>query len=117
MSEETLPTEKRVRVNHHYPESIDTKVANHFIIQHNLEGFTLSFFEIRQPILLDGTKEERLAQLNELTEVDAKCVASLAITPSNMYEFMNAIQENFRNFERRASAFSDLDESEDNESE
>ncbi len=66
MSEETKVGRKRVRVNHTYPESVETKVANHFVIQHDEESFTLSFFEIRQPIILGDTTTEIAAQVDDL---------------------------------------------------
>jgi len=117
MSEESRIPTKRVSVNHVYPESLETKVPNHFVIQHDEETFTLSFFEIRQPIILEGNNSEKLAQLEALTEVDAKCVARLVLTPSRMYNFIAAVQENFEKFESKTSFFDDAEESKNNESE
>lgn len=117
MAEEKRIASKRVTVNHVYPESVETKIPNHFVIQHDEETFTLSFFEIRQPIILEGTNAEKVAQLDALTEVDAKCVARLVLTPARMYNFVAAVQENFERFESRASIFDDAGELEDNESE
>ncbi|GEM_PF-532495 len=117
MSEENKITSKRVSINHVYPESVETKVPNHFVIQHDEETFTLSFFEIRQPIIIDGTNAEKLAQLDALTEVDAKCVARLILTPNRMYNFIESMQENFKRFETKTSLFDDAGESENNESE
>ena len=117
MSEETKIPSKRVRVKHKYPESIETKVSNHFVIQHDQESFTLSFFEIRQPIILGETEEEKIEQLDAITEVEARCLVRLLLTPSNMYELTKALQENFQDFENKVSIFDEASESENNESE
>lgn len=112
MTKEKRITSKRVTVNHVYPESLETKVPNHFVIQHDDETFTLSFFEIRQPMILGETDEEKQEQIEALVEVEAKCVARLVLTPTRMYNFIAAAQENFERFESKTSIFDDTSESE-----
>lgn len=86
---------KFVAINHVFPAGHRSAFANHFVIQQNQAGeFKLSFFELDEPLILARTPEERQEKLDELTSVNAVCVATVVMTKARMAQVLKAIAEN-----------------------
>ena len=58
-----------------FPEGTTTRYAENMMVQWAEHVCFVSFFEVRPPIILEDTPEERA----KLTSVTAECVARLAI--------------------------------------
>ena len=54
-------------------KSLRSEHATHLIIQSHGSEFTLLFFELQPPFTI-GTPEEQAAQMEQLPNVEAKCV-------------------------------------------
>lgn len=74
------------------PDSIRTDHATHLVVQQQGSEFMLLFFELQGPVL-SGTLEEQLAAYNELTSVEAKCVAKLVMSAENVALATNSLIE------------------------
>lgn len=83
-----------LKINYVYPAEHHSGFANHFVVRQSAQGeFRLSFFEMREPIIL-GSKEERETKLAEFGQIDAFCVAEVVITKPRMVQVLAALIEN-----------------------
>ncbi len=81
------------------PVELPTMFATNLIVQRTAETFTISFFEIRPPILL-GTPEQNQSTLSELKEVVAHCVVRVVVTPERMKEFVGVLNTSYEAWQR-----------------
>src|SRR5262249_27412992 len=79
------------------PDEVETKLATHIVVQHTEHEFILSFFEIKPPIIV-GTPEQREKQAQDLSFIQAHCVARIAITPGRMEDFLELMASNMEKF-------------------
>lgn len=90
---------KSVRVEHVYPDGLQSHFVSNIVVQHQPDYFVLSFFEAWLPAILGESDEEKQAAISSVERVEAKCVARLVVTPSKMREFLEVLSENFANYE------------------
>lgn len=90
-------------------ESIRTEHATNLVVQQHGNEFILYFFEVQLPFTT-GSPSEQLAQLEEISHIEAKCVAKVVMSiPNgldagkvlmeqlgNVYKSMNNIKEGKR---------------------
>lgn len=95
------PIHLQVPIRYHYPDNLTTHFVNNLIIQHEPESFVISFFESFKPPILGNTREERLAKMEAIEYLDAKCVARIVVTPAAMREFVSAMADNLNRHQRR----------------
>jgi hypothetical protein len=81
----------------HVPENIIRRYASNVVIQHGEHEFTISFFEIKEPLLLGIAKEK----LDELESVRAECVAQIVVHPARMQQFIDVMQKNLDRYLQR----------------
>jgi hypothetical protein len=67
------------------------------IVQAAEQEFYLSFFEIAPPVILGP------ADIGKIEEVRAECVARIIITPERMAKFIDVMQQQLDNFNRKKS--------------
>jgi len=79
---------------------VDGKYATHLVVQHSDCEFTISFFEVRPPVIL-GPEQEVKAQLENTESVSAKCVARIVVAQERMPSFIQALQVNYEKFAER----------------
>ena len=58
LAEEHRAEGKMVPIKWHYPDSIVTRYATNFVVQHTDREFIISFFEAWPPVII-GTPEEK----------------------------------------------------------
>jgi hypothetical protein len=80
-----------IPIEWHFPEHIASRYATNLVVQSSQHEFIISFFEVRQPIVL-GSPEERKAQLEQIKSVRAECVARIIVAAERMPEFIQALQ-------------------------
>lgn len=92
-----LPMEWRV------PDNLESKFATHLTIQNSDQEFIINFFEAHPPVIT-GTEEQKKAQLEELSSIEATCVARIVVTPQRMRDFLDTMEKNFEKFMSRVQA-------------
>jgi hypothetical protein len=90
---------KEVKIERNYPKDLQTHFVMNIIVQHQPDFFTLSFFEVFPPAILGATPEEKKAEFDAISRVEAKCVARLIVPPEKMHEFAKAINQNLAEYE------------------
>jgi hypothetical protein len=95
------PTESQFSIAHIFPDGQRLQFANHMTVQHTNEGeFTISFFEIFQPVFL-GNPEEIKKQKEKLGGViPANCIARLVVSAARMPQFIGALIKNYEIYEK-----------------
>lgn len=94
-------TGKHVPITRTYPTDLQTHFVVSIVVQHQADHFILSFFEIWPPPILGETEEEKAQQLEAVSSIEAKCVARLVVTPDKMGEFLDVMNENYTNWQRK----------------
>ena len=82
-----------VRIAWKVPTDLESRYANHLVVQRTETEVSLMFFEARPPLLL-GSPEERAAELQRLDSVDAVCVSKIVIPPSQFADFVRVMAQN-----------------------
>lgn len=82
------------------PDSVSNRFSNFTVVHHESEVFTLSFYEIQTPQLLGSSQEERRKEAEELTSVPALCVARIVVTPTHFKKLLDAMQENYKKYQK-----------------
>ncbi|OIO91309.1 MAG: hypothetical protein AUK02_00040 [Anaerolineae bacterium CG2_30_58_95] len=90
---------KNIKIERVYPDGLKSYFVANVVVQHQPDCFILSFFEVFPPAILGETDDEKIKALNAIDHVEAKCVARLVLTPSTMKEFLDAMSENWKNYE------------------
>jgi hypothetical protein len=90
--EQEPPKVRELPIEWHFPGDITSRYATNLVVQSTEHEFTISFFEIRQPILL-GSPEDRKIQLEQMKSVRAECVARIIVGAERMPEFVRVLQE------------------------
>ena len=79
---------REIPIRYYGTEDIVAVFADQAMVSHIGGMFNLMFFQMQiQPSL-------SLAELQNLNEIPAQCVAKIALTPALMQQFFNAINEN-----------------------
>lgn len=91
---------KPVEIDFVVSPDLRTEFANQFVVQHQPEGFFLSFFDLAPPIIL-GDPEERAAQIERTKSVKAYCKVRLFLTPNDMRKLVGVLTANLENFEMK----------------
>lgn len=82
------------------PDDVESKFATNILVNHTNHEFKIYFFEAEQP-LLSGSEEERKEQLENISGIEAKCVAKIAVPASRFPSMVNALQENLDKFREK----------------
>jgi hypothetical protein len=67
------------------------RYATNLLVQFTQHECTISFFEVKAPVLL-GTPEENAAKLKSLGSVPADCVARIVVAIGRVPEFIEALR-------------------------
>jgi len=92
----------KLPIRRHVAPSMHGVFANHVVIRADASNFHLFFFDAQPPIGLELEPGEKRAA--ELTEVDAHCVARVAIPPHIMPSLINALIGNMEKQKGLAAA-------------
>lgn len=91
---------KAVPIKHVFPEGQGSLFSNHITVQHSNEGeFTISFFEVRQPLVL-GEPEDVTKQWAEITTAEATCLARIVVSAARMPKLIGALITNYDIYEK-----------------
>ena len=88
---------KPVKVHWDIPPDAVAQYTNNFVVQHTPDAFFLSFFQIRQPIII-GTPEERKEQLDQIDSTTARFVTQVAMSPAQMAQLVKVLQGNLEKY-------------------
>ena len=79
------------------PPDFPTSYVSNLVISHTEHDFTLTFFDIRPPILF-GPPDEKAKQLEAMEKVVAVPRARIIIAASRMHEFVHVMQDNLKTY-------------------
>ncbi|HSW56377.1 MAG TPA: DUF3467 domain-containing protein [Ignavibacteriaceae bacterium] len=89
-----------IKINYQVPEDIESHFSDSFVVQHQKDHFILTFYQIlQQPIL--GTEEERIEQLKNIKQLNAKCIARIIVTPQKIEDITRVLSENIEKFKKK----------------
>jgi hypothetical protein len=88
-----MPPVERVSLplEHHVPDTVVTRLANHVTLQLDQDGCYLSFYEAVPPLLV-GNREDVRNQLAGVKSVRAECVARVFLPKTRMADFLNVLK-------------------------
>jgi Protein of unknown function (DUF3467) len=91
------------------PAGLPTHYSTNLIVQHSDEDFTITFWDVRPPVLI-GTREDKLRQVEELREIRPTALVRIILSPRKMREFTQVMQDNLKTFEEtRADSVTEKD--------
>jgi len=90
---------KDVRVVFNVPDDVRTEYVTNLVVQHTKHEFTVTFFQIPQPLLL-GSPEQKRRQIESLEEVSARCVGRFVFATSRMPEVVQVLKDNMETFNK-----------------
>jgi hypothetical protein len=88
---------KAIRIDFDVPPDFPTKYASNLVVQHTEHDFTITFFDIRPPLLL-GSADDKIRQLEGIEAVKAAPVARIVVAASRMHEFVQVLQDNLKTY-------------------
>lgn len=101
-SEEVSALEERVPLNWHIPVGLASRYAQHMLVQASEVDVTLSFFELKPPIIMADTPlEEQKRILKE--GITAECVARVTLARARYNEFLKAFMGVIKPDEKESS--------------
>ena len=103
-SKDNLVVKKKVKIAHTYPDTLQSHFVSNVVVQHELDHFVLSFFEIWPPAILGETDEERRGAIQAIETVEAKCVARLVLTPKKMRGLLHTLGESVAKYDELVQA-------------
>lgn len=77
-----------VSANFYGLEDIQLEYSDNFVVQHDPDGFYLSFFQVQYPITFTREEAERIKKAR------LKCVGRFFVTLRNLDEIIQALAEN-----------------------
>lgn len=94
-----LPKEvikKNIKINWIFPKEVETKFSNNLVVHYDTDSdvFHLSFFEIKNPLILETEESERIKKLESINSVDAICISSIVVSSKKIGSYLNAIKNN-----------------------
>ena len=87
-------------------ENTPTGYATNMIVQHTNHEFIISFFEMKPPLLI-GDAEEQRQQAATVGSIKARCVSQITINAERMPHFIEALEQNYRQFVENRSQIED----------
>jgi hypothetical protein len=104
---------KKARLEYIIPADLKSLFANQMLVQHTPSGdFFLSFYEVVPPIVLSDP-DERVTQAQEILQVEARCVARIAVSEVLLPKIISSLATNFESYQEVKEILKDRAESED----
>jgi hypothetical protein len=76
-------------------DEVRLEFADNFIIQHDPDGFYLTFFQVQHPIAINQVEAAKIKKVKLL------CVGRIFLTPNTLDAIINALTENRENFKKK----------------
>jgi hypothetical protein len=89
---------KKLKIQHIFPDDLDSKFVSNIIVQHQPDHFVVSFFEVFPPPILGDSEEDKRRQFRGIDHVNAKCVSRIVVTPDKMGEIITVLSDNYNNY-------------------
>lgn len=89
--------EKEVPIRIEGSEEVPIAHVNHVFVAHTTDEFFVTFAQLHPPYWVEPTKEE----VEQLTYIPAKVVARIALSPSKMKAFIDALNTNYEKFMKK----------------
>ena len=102
MDEEKIK-EIKLLIEWHISEDLKSQYATNLVVQHTDQEFIISFFEVKNPIVL-GSPDEIKSTFEKIGSVRAECISQIIVTPKRMQEFIKIMQTNLDTFHSTVKA-------------
>jgi hypothetical protein len=103
--------EVQIPITRIIPEALMTsRFSDDFIIQHRKGHFTLSFFELILPIVLEDTRESTIEAYKQIEHVDSHCVMRVTVSPIQLRRIQKAINTNLETYEHKYGPIEDKED-------
>lgn len=90
-SASTEPPGKRVPLDWVVPSDIKSCYATHIVAQRLENEVVLNFFEVQKPLIIGSPEKENKAEWDKIKSIEAKCVAKVIISLTEMPKFLKAM--------------------------
>ena len=80
------------------PPGLPTHYSTNLVVQHTEEDFTITFWDVRPPVLI-GTREEKRRQVEALGEIRPTALVRIIVSPNRMREFTQVMLDNLKTFD------------------
>jgi hypothetical protein len=92
VTDEPIPPPKaqEVSLRFHVPVGLSSRYAHHMVVQSTENEVTLSFFELKPPIII-GPPEAIQEAIRE--GITAECVARVIVAKARYHDFVKALSE------------------------
>ena len=95
MSEKTEKVvEKEIKLKRVFPVGVQAQFVDHFVIQRRPDHYILMFYDIMMPPIIAEDEQEFQELVDNLEEIEARCVARLVLTHKGMKAFYEALSDN-----------------------
>ena len=95
---------KQIPIKWVVPDDVVPRVVQNVVCSYQDGVYMISFYEIWQPEVVGKSPEETQRMLNSYTEVEAKCVSRIVVTPKTLTGFITAMQQATMNAEKILTA-------------
>lgn len=102
------PEPHQITIQLEVPTSVESKYATSCIVQYYNDQAILCFFEVVPPRMPDS-EEERRAQLEQITSIEAKVVSCIILAPYRLPELINVLTTSYESYLEKYEAI-DKDE-------
>lgn len=82
------------------PDDLEGEYATHVVVQHTGHEFNIYFFEAKQPVLA-GSEDQKREKLENISSIEAECVAQITVSASRFSDMVQVFQENLENFQKK----------------
>lgn len=93
---------KPVRIEFDIPSDFPAKYASNLVVQHTEHDFTITFFDVRPPLLV-ATTDDKASRLNAIETVKAQPIARIIVAASHMHDFVRVLQDNLKAYQANRS--------------
>lgn len=98
MADPDNKAELGIRVVWEVPSGFPTHYSTHVVVQHGEDDFTITFWDLRPPLLM-GSLEEKQQQAQALKEIRPTALARIIVSPHRMRQFTQVMQDNLKTFD------------------
>lgn len=85
---------KEIKLKRVFPSGVQAQFVDHFVIQRRPDHYILMFYDIMMPPIIVEDEQEFQDLVDNLEEIEARCVARLVLTHDGMKSFYEALSDN-----------------------
>jgi hypothetical protein len=87
------------------PEGLSSVYSDNVLVLHTENEFILSFFQLEHPYPSGGVGDDKTVSMKtptDLSQLKARCVSRVIMSPNQMIRVINALQDNLAKYLKKA---------------